>query len=98
MVWASGSYPLVFRIPQRLILLHDSSEAVAKYFDFDCLAWLGEVGAQHAERDRPADPVAKASRRRLADDLAVMPQRGHVGRVAVPRIFDDQRDEALPHA
>ena len=49
------------RIPQRLVLLHGRLEALAEDLDLDLGAGHGQIGAQHAERDRFVDPVAQAA-------------------------------------
>src|SRR5438445_574475 len=60
-VLASGSQPLIVRIPQRLVFLHHRLEAVAEDLDLDGDAGLGEIGTQHAERDRFFDAMAPAA-------------------------------------
>ena len=73
-------------------------EALAENLDLD----LGAGSARSARSMPSAIDLStrwpKPPDSRLADDLAVMPERRHVGRVAFAGVFDDQRDEALLHA
>ena len=87
------------RIPQRLVLLHDRREALAEDLDLDLGAGLRR-DRRAACRARSICPHGGPSLLTVVSPtmLAVMPERRHVGRVAVAGIFDDQRDEALLHA
>src|SRR5262245_45722788 len=53
--------PLVLRVPQRPIGLHDCRKPLAEDLDFDRLARHREIGPQHAERDRFVHTMSPAS-------------------------------------
>ena len=48
-------------IPQRLVLLHRRGKTLAEDLDLDLCAGHGQIGAQHAERDRFVHTMAPAS-------------------------------------
>ena len=85
-------------VPERRVVLDGRGKRSPKISISTFVPGPVEIGTQHAERDRLVHTVAPAARGRLADDLSVVPERRHVGRVAVAGVVDDQRDEALFHA
>src|SRR5690606_1387280 len=71
----SGPDPLVLRVPERPVLLHHRAEPLAVDLHLNRGSRHREIGPEHPQCDRGADPVAPGAGSRLADDLGAMPER-----------------------